>query len=45
LSKFVDAVIDKEKVTQKKTWDLTFKVWAVLGPILTAIVAYLTARG
>lgn len=45
LNKFVDSELNVRKETRRNTWELVFKVWAVTGPVITAIAAYLIGKG
>jgi hypothetical protein len=44
LNKFVDSELGVKKFAQKNSWNMAFKLWAVVGPVITAAAAYLFRR-
>jgi ribosomal protein S17E len=41
LTKLLSKFVDNEIAGDKNKWSLVFKIWAVIGPILAALAAYL----
>jgi hypothetical protein len=41
LTKLLNKFVDNEISSDKNKWNLVFKVWAVAGPVLAALAAYL----
>ncbi len=45
INKFVDSDLDIKKSNNKNIWNLIFKVWVVIAPIITGIAVYLGSGG